>query len=381
MKILHLINDHQVIERTLGVYENLFPNQNEVLIFSKTEKYKHLNAHSSCTCVTQKNLKQIAKRYDFSDITHIIDNYMTMEKIDFIKLVPSEIHVCWEVYGYDLYDQFLEPNGFKITNVNKKHYQKYSFARIHLSYLFKWALYVRGYRNIFLWEKNPKFRYICNRINSIQYCCGYDAQYIEEFAHRKIPSYEVFNYSLNEVLGDLKDSAFTTGKNVLVGNSASISNNHLYILTFLQRVGISPETKLIMPLSYGGTIMYVADVEKQYNDAFPEHVQTLRQYMPLHEYNKIFLDVNSCIMSAWRQESIGTIIMCLYLGIKVFMSNRSPLYKWLVECGFKIFELENVTQVFLEAPLDNDIREFNRKLVLDRYNEERIAKNLIKNIN
>ena len=380
MKILHLINDHQVIERTLGVYENLFPNQNEVLLFNRTSETKHLHKYASCPLVTSKNLKKVAKAYDFSDITHVIAHFMTMEKIDFIKYVPRNIHVCWEVYGYDLYNQFLEPNGYKITYTNPIPYLKYAFAQNYLRPLFKVALILKGYKYQFNWQKKRQFEYISNRIDSIQYCCRYDAQYIEEFSHRQIPSYEVFNYSLTEVLGDLKDSPFTTGKKLLVGNSASVSNNHLYVLEQLQRIGIGETIQLIMPLSYGGTIKYADDVEKRFCDAFPQRVKTLRDYLPLHEYNKIFLEINSCIMSAWRQESIGTIILCLYLGIKVFMSNRSPLYKWLLECGFKLYELESTTCEFLETPLDLDICQYNRNLVLERYNEEKIAGNFIKHI-
>ena len=182
------------------------------------------------------------------------------------------------------------------------------------------------------------------------------------------------------MLGNLKDAPFTVGKNIMVGNSASFSNNHLYVLDFLKKVGLKPETKLILPLSYGGTTKYADEVETNYSYVFPQKVKTLRNYMPLHEYNKIFLDINSCIMSAWRQESIGTIIMCLYLGIKVFMSNKSPLYKWLTECGFKMFELESISRESLEMPLSDSIRQYNRMLVVDRYNEETVANNLRKHI-
>lgn len=380
MKILHLINDHQVIERTLGVYENLFPNQNVVLLFNKTTQIKHLVRYATCTLVTTNNLKRVAKAYDFSGITYIIAHFMTMDKIDFIKYVPRNIHVCWEVYGYDLYNQFLEPNGYKITYTNPTPYLKYAFAQNYLRPLFKVALIIKGYKYQFNWQKKKQFRYICNRIDSIQYCCRYDAQYIEDFAHRHIPSYEVFNYSLSEVLGDLKDSSFSMGRHILVGNSASFSNNHLYVLKQLKRIGLSTDTHLIMPLSYGGTTKYADDVEKKYCEEFSDRVKTLRQYIPLHEYNKMFLEINSCIMSAWRQESIGTIIMCLYMGVKVFMSNKSPLYKWLVECGFKLYELESATHEMLETPLDSDIREDNRNLVLERYNEDKVAEIFMKHI-
>ena len=40
-KILHLIIDHQVIERSLGIFETLYPGQNEVLIFEKKDRKYH----------------------------------------------------------------------------------------------------------------------------------------------------------------------------------------------------------------------------------------------------------------------------------------------------------------------------------------------------
>ena len=375
MKILHLINDHQVIERTLGVYEELFPNKNEVLFFNNSKGIKHLDKYATSTLVTSKNVKQIAQSYDFSSISYVIAHYMTMDKINFIKLVPQNIHVCWEVYGYDLYDQFLKPNGYKLLSIDPIPYFKYARARKFFRPLFNAALILKGYKYVYKWQINRQFRYISNRIDSIQYCCRYDAKFIEDYAHREIPSYEVFNYSLTEVLGDLKDSPFSAGRNILVGNSASLSNNHFYILGFLQKMDISDGIRLILPLSYGGSRRYVNDVEKKYKESFPDRVQTLREYIPLHEYNKMFLEINSCIMSAWRQESIGTIIMCLYLGIKVFMSNRSPLYKWLVECGFKLYELESASREDMETPMDSDNRQSNRNLVLERYNEARVAEN------
>ena len=97
-------------------------------------------------------------------------------------------------------------------------------------------------------------------------------------------------------------------------------------------------------------------------------------------YNQIFLKVRSMIMSAWRQESIGTIIMGFYLGVKVFMSERSPLYKWFVDCGFNVFAIETAKEEDLDTPLSIKDKQRNREIVLERYNEERIARSLKENI-
>lgn len=381
MKILHLITDHQVIERTLGVYEEVFPGCNEVLVFGDGDKpFKRLKGDYKGRIVNFRNLEWFASNYDFSKVTHVISHYMSYDKIDFIKFIPKNIPVCWEIYGYDLYNQFLEPRGYKIYYASPLKYESHGFLRQHASGLFHFMATLKGYKYCFDFQKNKQFKYIANRIDSIQYCCGYDAEYVKEFVGREIPSYEIFNYSLNEVLGELKGSDFSTGNDVLVGNSASFSNNHLYVLDFLKQIDIPKQTKIIMPLSYGGTKEYADDIETIYKEQFPNQLEPLRKYIPLQEYNKYFLRLNSMILSAWRQESQGTAMMGFYLGIKVYMSERSPLYKWFTDCGFSVFPIETVTSASFFDSLSLEEKEKNRSLVVERYNEDRIKDIFKKNI-
>lgn len=228
-------------------------------------------------------------------------------------------------------------------------------------------------------SKKQQFNYISQRVNSVQYCCYYDAKYIEDYTHRKIHSYEIFNYSLSEVLGDLQDVSFYEGRDIMVGNSASYSNNHLYVLKYLSRI-LGHKVKLIIPLSYGGCKKYADEVEDAYESTFPQGIEALRNYLPLHVYNKTFLRLKAMILSAWRQESQGTAIMGFYLGIKVFMSEKSPLYKWFLDCGFKVFALEAARQEDFDRPLTLEEKQRNREIVLERYNEERIAQTFKENI-
>ena len=339
-----------------------------------------MHKYKECPVILRNQGEKEGKIFDFSDYTHIIAHYLTMDMIDFIKSAPIDVHVCWEVYGADLYNQFLEPNGFKLYYTNPVRYDKYRVFRRYLPCLFKLALEVKGYEYQFNFQINRQFKYISHRINSIQHCCYYDAALIEQYASRKIHSYEVFNYSLSEVLGKLIDTPFFDGDTIMVGNSASYSNNHLYVLNLLKRMDLKDELKFTLVLSYGGSKQYVSEVENAYNSSFPQNVEVLINYLPLQVYNQIFLKVRSMVMSAWRQESIGTIIMGLYLGIKVFMSERSPLYKWFVDCGFNIFAIETAKGEDLDTPLSTKDKQRNRELVLERYNEERIARSLKENI-
>ena len=64
--------------------------------------------------------------------------------------------------------------------------------------------------------------------------------------------------------------------------------------------------------------------------------------------------------------------MGFYFGIKVFMAERNPLYKWFVDLGFKVFPIERITTEELMTPLTLQEKKWNRQLVEDRYNEERV---------
>lgn len=374
MKILHLISDHQVIERTLGVYENVFPGCNDVLVFNKDANYQRLKNEYQGRLVNRDNLNATATSYDFSNVTYVIAHYLTMDKIDFIKFIPNNIHVCWEIYGADLYDQFLVPRGYKMYYTSPLDFDKYGFYKKYLPFLFKCAFYLK-FKDKFIFNHyiNKQYDYICGRVNSIQYCCKYDASFVEKHAHRKIHSYEVFNYSLSAVLGELKDIDFYEGTDILVGNSASFSNNHLYVMNYLKEANLPKSVKLILPLSYGGNKKYADFVEKTYKSAFGDQIETFRNYMPLHEYNKTFLRLKSIVLSAWRQESQGTAIMGFYLGLKVFMSERSPLYKWFVDCGFIVFSLERANVNSFLDPLSIDKKRKNRDNVLRCYSESCIV--------
>ena len=66
MKILHLIIDHQVVERTLGVYEKVFPQCNDIIIFNQGKELKHIEKYTNCTQIDNCSVKKIGKSFDFS---------------------------------------------------------------------------------------------------------------------------------------------------------------------------------------------------------------------------------------------------------------------------------------------------------------------------
>ncbi|MCI6213150.1 TDP-N-acetylfucosamine:lipid II N-acetylfucosaminyltransferase [Bacteroides heparinolyticus] len=379
MKILHLVSDHQVIERALNLYERVFPGQNEVIIFSGSTPLRHIEAHKDCPVLNIRTVELFAKSYDFSNINYVIAHYMSLDKIDFIKFVPENIHVSWEIYGGDLYNQFLVRQGYKLYYTDPYRYGTYKLLNIlypRCRFLVNFNAKVFRHRKYsFDFELKRQFDFITKRINSLGLCCRSDKDILEQYAHRTFPYFEVFNFSLKETLGQLYDCDFTHGNNILIGNSASFTNNHLYVLNFLRKLDINSSRKVILPLPYGGSKKYKDKVINEYSKYLPDNCQFMINYLPIDQYYGMFLGLSTMVMSSWRQESWGNIIIGLYLGIKIYMSNQNMFYKWLVEIGFKIYAIEETNSEEFSKPLSLEYMQHNRNLVLKRYREEVVSEN------
>lgn len=375
MKILHLISDHQVIERTLCVFEDIFPNKNEVLIFSNESDLKHVVKYGRHKIVSKRNYKKIIKEFDFSEITYVIVHYLSFEKIEFIKCIPQHIHICWDIYGGDFYNQFLHVMGYELYYSNPIKYSKYYYLKRFFPSLFKMLLYIKGNRPVYERIIKKQFNYISHRINSLSVCCSGEVALFEKYSGVTLPYFEIFKYSLRETLGDLYDSDFSKGNDILIGNSASFTNNHLYVFQQLKGVDID-KSNLVIPISYGGIPKYISEIKMTYAEKYHQNVTFITQYLPLCEYNKMFMSMKIMILSSWRQESLGTIIMGLYLGIKIYLSKKNPLYDWFINLGCKIYCIEELTTDDFGLMLKCFEKKNNRAIILKHYSSENIKSNI-----
>lgn len=367
MKILHLINDHQVIERKLLMFEQVFPGCNEILVFSETQEYKHLVKYRQSTAINGTNLRETVNNYDFSNIDYIVVHFMSFVKIDFIRLIPSDIPVCWSIYGYDLYDQFADVLGLKVYYRSPYRDIDKGLFKLAFPSAFDFALYLKT-KNKHLLKRDRKkdLDFIMNRVEALSgmQC---DKNILESNYKKKYFSMPGGSYPLEETLGELYGKPFSQGNEIMVGNSASWSNNHLYALKYLKKFGVPKNNLIKLTLSYGGNKRYREVVEKEFEKTFPGRILVVSNYIPLLEYNKSFLRLQMMILPAWRQESVGTIIMGFYFGIKVVMSIHSPIYNTLKSEGFIMFSLEESTKKDFYMPLSNKEKNHNRKLAESFY--------------
>ena len=119
--------------------------------------------------------------------------------------------------------------------------------------------------------------------------------------------------------------------NILLGNSADPSGNHLDAIRFLKR-NVKVPFELYCLLSYGDRSVRNR-ICKFGNQELGERFHPVKEYMDREKYVGFLNDMDLVLMYHNRQQAAGAIMTSLSLGKPVFMKSRSPLYRQIVSLG------------------------------------------------
>ena len=124
-----------------------------------------------------------------------------------------------------------------------------------------------------------------------------------------------------------------TGLSVILGNSATPSNNHL---DFLEPLSTCPYHihHLILPLSYGDS-SYGESIRARFEESGLT-TTVLKDLMPLHEYEALMNQVDVLIMGHLRQQGLGNILKALQQGKTVYLHPKGVNYRHFKSHGFTV---------------------------------------------
>lgn len=370
---LHILPDEKIINRTISLFEEVFPNKNRYLILSSRHD-KLLRNYVSLSC------SQIYYvQYDTCEFWNIVGNvyeynsiivhYLTKDSASFINSI-SHPNISWIEWGGDLYNTFLSRKGYKLYHDEKLVAKmKYPFLPYFLYNILREKIYAKTFKNIYksvfkiknfipdsMFDEYPLF-----------------LKYYEEFSHLNYKDF--FYYPIDIILGNDLINEKVKGQSIIVGNSCSFTNNHKYILDILRDNNIKNE--IILPLSYAGNQKYCDYLKSIGKKYFSDNFFAITEYLPLSEYNKILLGANSFIYGNLRQEAVGNILVALYIGGKVFLDENNPLFNFYKSIGLKLFGLKDISEENLNAKLANSYITSNRNILNKYYSSARL-KSLIR---
>lgn len=133
-----------------------------------------------------------------------------------------------------------------------------------------------------------------------------------------------------------KESLKISGSDILLGNSASATNNHLEAFDLLSEFDLK-DRKIVTPLSYG-CHKYARAIKSKGTKQFGDRFVPLTSFLPIEEYNQLMSNCGIVIMNHYRPQAVGNIIAALYMGCKVFL-NETNIYQYFDDMGCHIFSI------------------------------------------
>ncbi len=366
--ILHIMPDEKIINRTIFFFESVFPCQNNYIILlpDGSESPKRVDERNDVPVKgvhfdTEYFWNQVGQ---IDSYDRIVIHFLSFEAAKFVNKIKHDC-IYWIEWGADLYNVFLCRRGFRLYNderfVCKMKHPNLSYG------VYKWLHDVYTYR---------QYRECYNAVKKIKYFVPdsmYDEypmilDYYPEFSHLQYRSF--FYYPIDEILGNLYNNTWVEGFNVLLGNSCSYTNNHIYVLNILKEKGI--KENIVAPLSYGGDDRYKEHVKCVGSSLFGDRFHPIEDYMSLSDYNKLLLSCNSFIFGSLRQEAVGNILIALYIGGRVFLQSSNPLLKFYKSMGLIIFSIEEIEGDILSRRMCEENILKNRGILDKTYSSERM---------
>lgn len=211
-------------------------------------------------------------------------------------------------------------------------------------------------------------RYIYNKCAGFIFLIDGEQKEFEEAFHIKknlcfvVPMPQDDIYEVADYIHRLRLQPRKKGPiNILIGNSASSSNQHIEALQWMEKYkpnGI----KIYMPLSYGSD-EYRNEIIEFAKNKFGNAVVPILNYMNKANYIEFLSQMDIAIMNTNRQQAMGNINLILALGKKLFIRKETPMWsKYCLE-GYKVFPAEAIMQMdfqhFIEFS-DSDKQENER---------------------
>lgn len=145
------------------------------------------------------------------------------------------------------------------------------------------------------------------------------------------------------------------GPDILVGNSATPTCNHLETFELLRQHDLSGRL-VIVPLTYGEAT-YRETVIREGFRMFGSQFFPIRDHMPELEYFKVMGRCGTAIFNHRRQQAMGNIIVALQKGMAVYLDDANPVSGWLHANGLKAYS----TKDLVASPPQNELTEHDHK--------------------
>ena len=320
MKIIHIGPDSQFVQFLSKIFEEVAPGANHYLVTGASAagdfRYPPCGGGTTVSVQGKQGLASLPLYVRSCDM--VIAHGMGPHAAAAFIASPRNAVRVWSGWGYDYYGDdndssagLLKPDTIALMSGENVIKPNPSPMRKLARQLISLGIQAAARRTDFFSAPIPS-----------------DFKIFKQRFEGFLGGYSQLNYG-NVVDTFAQGLALGRGQNILLGNSASETNNHKEIFNILSRHDLKSR-KVIVPLSYGSQEYRskIIDIGKKLlGDSFVPIVD----YMPLNEYSSIVASCNVVIMNHLRQQALGNIGTALYQGAHVYLDSSNPVYQFFMK--------------------------------------------------
>ena len=194
---------------------------------------------------------------------------------------------------------------------------------------------------------------------------------VEQFGARGI-IHKTFLYPSNVFRGSNSFSELKTRStkniNIMIGNSATISNRHEEAFQFLMKHD-DGSFNLYVPLSYGDR-EYGQKIAAIGYKLFGKRFHPIFEFLPLAEYEAFLNSIDIVIFNHLRQQAMGNSVQLLGMGKKLYMNRDVTPFEMFTKNGIKVYPLDE----FSLERMNPSLAAQNKKCIQSIFNEDNLKR-------
>lgn len=352
--ILHVISDDKFSDYAIAQFSGDETHSVFVLI-SYTDTIQFVSSIEQVECIQWKSecYYQLLQRLGNYKAIVLHGLFWPWDE-DFLRVSPPSVKVAWVFWGGDIYGR---------ADISRRFLTRRSKELLTLRNIGRWVRHKR---------LSERYEVPFDLLKRIDYCMTdipEDYVFVKKYLGTPIKELWYNYYSIEETVGDLAGE-IVDGTSILVGNSSTIECNHLDGFRKLSALPLG-DSKVVVPLSYGESWLrsfLLKDGERRFGRRF----QPLVEFIPRSEYNTIIKSCAVVVMPHYRPQAFGNILTALWLGSRVYLSEKSFLYPFFKRLSTVVLTMEkdlNKSNPLALLPLSKSEIEQNRRAISAVYSK------------
>lgn len=373
----HFMIDEKFVDGFIADSERVSAGKN-VYVFTFAEPPEYVRSKRGIFAPYSSDVFENLKR-EIHKGDRVFIHWLHDDAARFISTLPSEVEVGAFFWGGDFVDdpfyfhkeKLLGPRSLKLYN------SKFEYPLFVTKNPFSLLQRVRFRCFQFKDEQNRRRDLKQAAVQRLDYLFHWnplDHKVVERLYGAKIESrFFFYDVGLDEEISALENPYIVRNRptRIWLGNSSSISNNHLEAIDFLSRYK-EEDLEIFCPLSYGEQ-KYGDVIQKAGERAIGSKFIALREFLERKAYYDLMDRVDVVVMNHQRTQAAGNIWAFLKMGKKIYMNRESTLYQLLKSAGVEVFPLSNTGVEFAEfvEPLARDVATANYELFQELFSVKR----------